>query len=36
VVTQGQLSDNARIFARDHGIVVMQAEALAQMLLNTR
>lgn len=36
VVTQGQLSDNARIFARDHGIVVMQGEALAQMLLNRR
>ena len=36
VVTLGQLSDNARIFARDHGIVVMQADALAQMLLNAR
>lgn len=36
VVTQGQLTDNARIFARDHGIAVLQAEALAQMLLNAR
>lgn len=36
VVTQGQLSDNARIFARDQGIAVMQGDALAQMLLNAR
>jgi restriction system protein len=36
VVTQGQLSDNARVFARDHGITVMQSDALAQMLLSGR
>jgi restriction system protein len=36
VFTQGQLSDNARVFARDHGIAVMQADALAQMLLSGR
>lgn len=36
VVAQGQLSDNARAFARDHGIVVVQAEALAQLLLSAR
>ena len=36
VVAQGQLSDNARLFARDHRIAVLQGEGLAQWLLTTR
>ena len=36
VVTQGQLSDNARAFARDHGITVVQGDALAGLLLAAR
>jgi len=30
---QGSLSDNARLFARDHGITVVQGDALAGLLL---
>ena len=30
---QGTLSDNARLFARDHGITVVQGDALAGLLL---
>ena len=33
VMAHGQLSDNARLFARDHQITVLQGEALAQWLL---
>ena len=33
VVTQGQLSDNAQNFARDHAIVVLQSTAVAHLLL---
>ena len=33
VATHGQLSDNARLFARDHGIAVLQGDAVAQLLL---
>lgn len=36
VATHGQLSDNARIFARDHGIVVLQGDAVAVLLLKQR
>ncbi|MFY3386086.1 restriction endonuclease [Paracidovorax sp. MALMAid1276] len=36
VITQGQLSDNARIFARDHGIAVLQDDGVARLLLNQR
>ncbi len=36
VVTQGQLSDNARAFARDHGITVLQGEGVARLLLAAR
>ena len=36
VVTQGQLSDTARTFARDHGISVLQDEGVARLLLNQR
>lgn len=33
VLAQGVLSDSARLFARDHHIVVLQGAALAQLLL---
>ncbi len=33
VMTQGQLSDNARLFARDNGIAVLQGPAVAALLL---
>lgn len=33
VAALGQVSDNARIYARDHGIVVLQGDAVAQLLL---
>lgn len=33
LVAQGSLSDNARLFARDHGITVVQGDALALLLL---
>jgi restriction system protein len=33
VASHGQLSDNARIFARDHGITVLQGDAVAVLLL---
>ncbi len=33
VAALGQVSDNARSFARDHGIVVLQGDAVAQLLL---
>lgn len=33
VIGDGSLSDNARIFARDHGITVLQGDALAAWLL---
>lgn len=33
LVAQGGLSDNARLFARDHGITVVQGDALALLLL---
>lgn len=36
VLTHGQLSDNARLFARDHGITVLQGAGLAQWLLAAR
>ena len=36
VATHGQLSDNARIFARDHGIAVLQGDAVAVLLLSQR
>ena len=36
VVTQGLLSDNARAFARDHGITVLQGEGVARLLLAAR
>jgi restriction system protein len=31
---QGELSDNARLFARDHGLTIVQGDALAQLLLH--
>ncbi|GAB2543075.1 restriction endonuclease [Simplicispira piscis] len=31
---QGQLSENARLFARDHGLTIVQGDALAQLLLH--
>lgn len=34
MMTQGQLSDNARLFARDNGITVMQGPAVAAFLLS--
>ena len=34
VVAQGQLSDNALVFARDHAIVVLQSTAVAHLLLS--
>lgn len=36
IFTQGQLSDNARIFARDHGITLLQADGVALLLLQKR
>ncbi len=33
VALQGQVSDNARDFARDNGLVLMEADALAVLLL---
>lgn len=33
LASHGQLSDNARIFARDHGITVLQGDAVAALLL---
>lgn len=33
LVAQGDLSDNARLFARDHRIMVVQGDALARLLL---
>ncbi|WP_436126813.1 restriction endonuclease [Acidovorax sp. LjRoot117] len=36
VATHGQLSDNARLFARDHGIAVLQGDAVAVLLLSQR
>ena len=36
VLAQGALSDSARLLARDHGIVVLQGAALAQLLLRAR
>jgi len=36
VMTQGQLSDTARTFARDHSIAVLQDEGVARLLLNQR
>ncbi len=33
VMTQGQLSDNARLFARDNGITVLQGPGVANLLL---
>jgi len=33
VAALGQVSDNAQVFARDHGIVVLQGDAVAQLLL---
>ena len=33
LLAQGSLSDNARLFARDHGITVVQGDALAGLLL---
>lgn len=36
IVTLGQLSDNARTFARDHGITVLQDEGVARLLLDKR
>lgn len=34
VVTQGQLSDNARTFAQAHGIGVLQGDGVARLLLS--
>ncbi len=36
LLAQGSLSDNARVFARDHGITVVQGDALALLLLGAR
>ncbi len=33
VAALGQVSDNAHAFAREHGIVVLQGDAVAQLLL---
>ena len=33
VAALGQVSDNARVYARDHGIVVLQGDEVAQLLL---
>ena len=36
LLAQGSLSDNARVFARDHGITVVQGDALALLFLGAR
>ena len=36
VAALGQVSDNAQAFAREHGIVVLQGDAVAQLLLKQR
>ena len=36
LLAQGNLSDNARVFARDHGITVVQGDALALLFLGAR
>ena len=36
VAALGQVSDNAHAFAREHGIVVLQGDAVAQLLLKQR
>ena len=36
LLAQGSPSDNARLFARDHGITVVQGDALAGLLLAAR
>ncbi|KAH1282036.1 hypothetical protein KXX11_004006, partial [Aspergillus fumigatus] len=36
VAALGQVSDNAQAFAREHGIVVLQGDAVAQLLLQQR
>ena len=33
LVVQGQLSDNARLYARDHGITIVQGDTLAALLM---
>ena len=33
VLAQGSLSDNARLYARDNGITIVQDNALAALLL---
>ena len=34
LLCQGELTDNARLFARDHGLTIVQGDALAQLLLH--
>ncbi|NMM80687.1 restriction endonuclease [Acidovorax sp. SRB_14] len=36
LAVQGELSDTARLFARDHGLLVLQGPALAQLLRAAR
>ena len=36
LVAQGSVSDNARLFARDHAITVVEGDALAHLLLGVR
>ena len=36
LLAQGHLSDNARLYARDHGITIVQNDALAALLLAKR
>ena len=36
LLAQGNLSDNARVFARDHGITVVQGDALPLLFLGAR
>jgi len=36
LLAQGSLSDNASVFARDHGIAIVQGDALALLLLGAR
>lgn len=36
VAALGQVSDNARLYARDHGIAVLQGDAVAALLLSSR
>ena len=36
VAALGQVSENAQAFAREHGIVVLQGDAVAQLLLKQR